>query len=66
MCISIWPEHSFKDQLVMLQQENKIIYVENESSKRHMWEEQDRILWDEKAKQDFEIKKRKLELRYKC
>ena len=66
MCISIWPEHSFKDQLVMLQQENKIIYVEDESSKRHMWEEQDRILWDEKAKQDFEIKKRKLELRYKC
>ena len=66
MCISIWPEHSFKDQLVMLQQESKIIYVEDESSKRHMWEEQDRILWDEKAKQDFEIKKRKLELRYKC
>ena len=66
MCISIWPEHSFKDQLVMLQQETKIIYVEDESSKRHMWEEQDRIQWDEKAKQDFEIKKRKLELRYKC
>ena len=66
MCISIWPEHSFKDQLVMLQQENKIIYVEDKSSKRHMWEEQDRIQWDEKAKQEFEIKKRKLELRYKC
>ena len=66
MCISIWPEHSFKDQLVMLQQENKIIYVEDKSSKRHIWEEQDRIQWDEKAKQEFEIKKRKLELRYKC
>ena len=66
MCISIWPEHSFKDQLVMLQQENKIIYVEDKSSKRHIWEEQDRTQWDEKAKQEFEIKKRKLELRYKC
>ena len=54
-----------KDQLVMLQQESQIICTEDETSKRHMPEEQERIQRDEKAKQELEIEKRKLELRYK-
>ena len=54
-----------KDQVVMLQQESQIICTEDEASKRHTQEEQERIQCDEKAKQELEIKKRKLELRYK-
>ena len=53
-----------KDQLVMLQQESQIIcsydYVctEDEASKRHMREEQERIKRDEIAKQELEIEKK--------
>ena len=54
-----------KDQLVMLQQASQIICTEDKASKRHMREEQERTQRDEKAKQELEIKKRKLELRYK-
>ena len=54
-----------KDQLDKLQQESQIICTEDEASKRHMREEQERIQRDEKAKQELEIEKRKLELRYK-
>ena len=54
-----------KDQVLMLQQESQIICTEDEASKRHTQEEQERIKCDEKAKQELEIKKRKLELRYK-
>ena len=54
-----------KDQLVILQQENQIICTEDEASKSHLREEQERIQRDEKAEQELEIEKRKLELRYK-
>ena len=47
-----------KDQLVMLQQQSKIIYTEDESLKRHMREEQECIQCDEKTKQE----KRKMEI----
>ena len=52
-----------EDQLVMLQQESQIICTEDEASKRHMREEQERIQRDEKAKQELKIEKRQLELR---
>ena len=54
-----------KDQLVILQQENQIICTEDEASKSHLREEQERIQRDEKAEQELEIEKRTLELRYK-
>ena len=49
-----------KDQLVMLQQESQIIYTEDEASKRHMREEQERIKRDEIAKQELEIEKKEI------
>ena len=54
-----------KDQLDKLQEESQIICTEDEPSKRHMREEQERIQRYEKAKREVEIEKRKLELRYK-
>ena len=55
-----------KDQLVMLQQESQIICsydyacTEDEASKRHMREEQERIKRDEIAKQELEIEKKEI------
>ena len=49
-----------KDQLVMLQQESQIICTEDEASKRHMREEQERIKCDEIAKQELEIEKKEI------
>ena len=60
-----WKLEMVKDPLEKLQQESQIICTEDEASKRHMREEQERIQRDEKAKQELEIEKRKLELRYK-
>ena len=39
----------------MFQQESKIIYTEDGSSKRHIWEEQERIQRDEKVKQKVKV-----------
>ena len=58
-----WKLEMVKDPLEKLQQESQIICTEDEASKRHMREEQERIQRDEKAKQELEIEKRKLELR---
>ena len=48
----------------ILQQESKLIYMEDETSKRHIREEQ-KCIQDKKTRQELEIHKMKLKLQYR-
>lgn len=48
----------------ILQQESKLIYMEDETSKRHIREEQE-CIHDKKTRQELEIHKMKLKLQYR-